>query len=60
MDGEHRRTDEMLRVMSRILPNKLLLELGAGLIDGVPNFLNAEIENNELQETMECDKMSNL
>ena len=46
--GEHRMTDEMLRVMSHILPDKLLLELGAGLVDGVPNFLNAEIENNEL------------
>jgi len=33
--GEHRRTNRMLRIMSHILPEKLFLELCAGLIDGV-------------------------
>ena len=41
--GEHRRTDQMLRVMSHILPDELFLELGAAMIDGVPNLLNAEL-----------------
>ena len=40
---EHRRTDQMLGMMSHILPDKLFQELTAGLVNGVPNLLNAEI-----------------
>ena len=46
--SEHWRTDEMLQVMSHILPNNLFLELATGLIDGVPNLLNTEIPSKEV------------
>ena len=46
--GEHRRTDQMIRVMSHILPDDLFQELAAGLIDGVPNLLNTEIPSEEV------------
>ena len=46
--GEHRRTDQMLRVMSHVLPDNLFQELAAGLVDGVPNLLNTEIPSEEV------------
>ena len=41
--GEHPCTDQMLQVMSHILPDDLFWELAAAMVDGVPNLLNAEI-----------------
>ena len=46
--GEHRETDQMLQVMSHILPDDLFQELAAGLIDGVPNLLNTGISSEEV------------
>ena len=46
--GEHRRTDQMLQVMSHILPDDLFRELAAAMVDGVPNLLNAEIPSKEV------------
>ena len=46
--GEHRQTNQMLRVMSHILPEELFLELGAAMIDGVPNLLNTELPSEEV------------
>ena len=34
--------------MSHILPDNLLQELAAGLVDGVPNLLNTELSSEEL------------
>ena len=46
--GEHRRTNQMLQVMSHILPDDLFLELAAVMVDGIPNLLNAELPSEEL------------
>ena len=46
--GKHWRTDQMLRVMSHILPDDLFQELAAAMVDGVPNLLNAEIPSKEV------------
>ena len=46
--GEHRRTDQMLQVMSDILPDTLFRELAAAMVDGVPNLLNAEIPSEKV------------
>ena len=58
--GQHRRTDEMLRIMSHILPDKLFLQLGAGLIDGVPNYLHGSIETEELDRYMAEDNLPSV
>ena len=58
--GEQRRTDQMLRITSHILPEKMLLELGAALIDGVPNQLVAEILQEELEEMLKRKNMPNV
>lgn len=50
----------MLRVLSHILPDKLFLELAAGLIDGVPNHLVAEIKEEETREMLQRNKLSNI
>ena len=50
----------MLRVMSHILPEKEFLELGAALVDGVPNQLVAEIEQEELQEMINRENLPNV
>ena len=41
--GEHRGIDQILQVMSHILPDKLFQELAARLVDGVQNLLNTEL-----------------
>ena len=46
--GKHRRTDQMLQVMSHILQYDLFQDLSAGLVDGVPNLLNIEIPSEEV------------
>ena len=55
--GEHRRTDQMLRVMSHILPDDLFLELAAGLVDGVPNLLNTELPSEEVASLLTTDNL---
>ena len=44
--GEHRRTDQMLQ--KHILPDNLLQELAAGLVDNVPNLFNTELTSEEV------------
>ena len=46
--GEQQRTDQMLRVMSHILPNDLFRELAVAMVDGVLNLLNTEIPSKEV------------
>lgn len=46
--GEYRQTNQMLRVISPILPDDLFQELVVGLVDGVPNLLNTEIPSEEV------------
>ena len=46
--GKHRRTDQMLQVMSHILSDKLFQELTAGLVNGVSNLLNTKIPSKEV------------
>ena len=55
--SEHWRTDEMLQVMSHILPNNLFLELATGLIDGVPNLLNTEIPSKEVASLLSTSNL---
>ena len=55
--GEHRRTNQALRVFSHFLPDELLLELSAALIDGVPNVLSAHIPNKELQTYLQAPNL---
>ena len=50
--GEHRRTLEMMKVISHILPDEMFLNLGAGLIDGVPNCLYSDVPNEELEANL--------
>ena len=57
--GEHRRTNQMLRTFSHILPDQLFTELCAGLVDGVPNLLNAELDNKEVQEMIHRGNLPN-
>lgn len=47
--GKHHCTNQALQVCSHFLPDNLLLELLAALIDGVLNVLAAHIPNKELQ-----------
>jgi len=55
--GEHRRTLEMMKVMSHILPEDMFLGLGAGLIDGVPNCLYGDVPNEELQTNLATENL---
>ena len=55
--GEHRRTDQMLRVISHILPDNLFQELAAGLVDGVPNLLNTELPSEEGASLLTTNKL---
>ena len=55
--GEHRRTNQALRVMSHFLPDNLLLELLAALIDGVLNVLSAHLPNKELQTYLQAPNL---
>jgi hypothetical protein len=55
--GEHRRTLEMMKVMSHILPDEMFLGLGAGLIDGVPNCLYGDVPNEELQVNLATENL---
>ena len=57
--GEHRRTNQMFRTFSHILPDQLFTELCASLVDGVPNLLNAELDNKEVQEMLHRGNLSN-
>ena len=45
--NEHRRTLQMLASMSHIMPDKIWRELGAGMVEGVPNFFHGDIEYDE-------------
>ena len=45
--GKHQCTNQMLLVMSHILPIDHFRELAAAMVDGVPNLLNAEIPSEE-------------
>ena len=47
--AEYRRTLEMMKVMSHILPDDMSLGLGAGLLDRVPNCLYSYVPNEELK-----------
>ena len=55
--GEHRRTDQMLRVMSHILPDNLFQELAAGLADSVPNLLNTELSSEEVASLLTTNNL---
>ena len=47
--SEHQRTNQILQVMSHILPDDLFRELAAAMIvDGVPNMLNAKLPSKEI------------
>ena len=50
----------MLHIMSHILPDKLFLQLGAGLIDDVPNYLHGSIETAELDRYMAKDNLPSV
>ena len=55
--GEHRRTDQMLRLMSHILPYDLFQELAARLVDNVPNLLNTEIPSEEVASLLTTNNL---
>ena len=55
--GEHRRTDQMLRVMSHILSDDLFQELAAGLVDDVPNLLNTELASEEVASLLTTNNL---
>ena len=55
--GEHRRTLEMLKVMTHILPDEMFLGLGAGLIDGVPNCMYGDVPNEELMANLATENL---
>ena len=55
--GEHRRTDQMLQVMSHILPDDLFQDLATGLVDGVPNLLNTEIPSEEMASLLATNNL---
>ena len=57
--GEHRRTNQMLRTLSDILPDQIFIELCTNLVDGVPNLLNAELDNKEVQEMIHRGNLPN-
>ena len=46
--SKHRRTDQMLGVMSQILLDNLFQELAVGLVDDVPSLLNTELLSEEV------------
>ena len=48
--GEHRRTLQMLRTMSHIVPDNIYLPFAATFIDGVPNCFYGDVENSELED----------
>ena len=50
--NEHRRTLEMMKVTSHIMPTDKYLALGAGIIDGVPNFLYGDVPASELESNI--------
>ena len=58
--GEHRRTDQMLQVMSHILPDNLFQELAAGLVGGVPNLLNTELPSEEVAILLTTNNLSTV
>ena len=57
---QHHCTNQMLRFRSHIFPDKLFLELAAGLTDGVPNHLVAEIEEKETREMLQRNNLPNI
>ena len=48
---------EMMKVMSHILPNEMLLNLGERLLNGVPNCLYGDIPNEELKANLSTDNL---
>ena len=46
--GEHRHTNQMVRVTSHILPIDRFRELAAAMVDGVPNLLKVELPSEEV------------
>ena len=57
---KHRRIDQMLQVMSHILPDKLFQELVAGLVNGVPNLLNTKIPSDEVATLLTTNNLSTV
>ena len=55
--GEHRRTLEMIKVMSHILPTEMFLGLRAGLLNGVPNCLYGSLPNEELEANLATENL---
>ena len=55
--GEHRRTLQMLRTMSHIVPDDIYLPFAATFIDGVPNCFYGDVENSELEENLKTDNL---
>ena len=49
--GKKKRTNQMLRVLSHILPKKVFTKLCAGLVDRVPNFLNKNYKRLYIERT---------
>ena len=49
----------MLRTLSHILPDQIFTELCAGLVDKVPNLLNVELDNKEVQEMIHRGNLPN-
>ena len=47
--GEHCWTLENMKVMTHLLPDKMFLALGAGFIDGVPNWLYWDVPYKEIK-----------
>ena len=47
----------MLQVMSHILPDNLFKELAAGLVDDVPNLLNAELPREKVASLLTTNNL---
>ena len=55
--GEHQHTDQILRVMSHILPDTLFCQLAVAMIDRVPNLLKAELPSKEVASLLSMDNL---
>ena len=49
MDQYPAKTNQMLQIASHILPDKLLSKLAAAMVEGIPNFLVAKLQQEELR-----------
>ena len=50
--GEHRRTVEMLRVLSQFVPTELYIPFAQTMVDGVPNCLYGNVPKEELERNL--------